>query len=177
MRMRATHSMSWLIVLQTMFGLAGVQLSDRSFAADFVLAHPCRDWAWLFFMSSDAVPTLPDLLNNPPSHPRQYAGDTQLANPLQTDVEAAIFGRLKVATANVATMEYGLDGVSFSHKCRYLTSAFQQADFDVVAIQESRARHSETRVDGSFIRLISAAQQGHGGVELWFSKHGFLGFT
>ena len=138
-----------------------------------VLAHPCRDWAWLFFVSSDVVPALPDLLTNPPCSPRRYAGDTRLDNPPQNETEAAFHGQLNVATANVATMEYGCDGVSFSHKCRYLMSAFQQAAFDVVAIQESRARHSETRVDGSYIRLISAAQQGHGGVELWFSKHGF----
>ena len=119
------------------------------------------------------VPSLPDLLTNPPSSPRRYAGDVRLDNPPQDDSEAAFHGQLIVATANVATMEYGCDGVSFSHKCRYLMSAFQQAAFDVVAIQESRARHSETRVDGSYkIRLISAAQQGHGGVELWFLKQG-----
>ena len=84
-----------------------------------------------------------------------------------------MYGTLQVVSANVATMEYGVDGVPFSHKCRFLMDAFKQASFDVVAVQESRARHSETRTDGHYIRLISAGHQGNAGVELWFLKTGF----
>ena len=100
-------------------------------------------------------------------------GDPRLSCQAVDGQSTVVYGNVKLISANVATMEYGQDGIPFSHKCRYLMTAFQEESFDVVAIQESRARHSETRVDGPYIRLIAAGHQGNAGVELWFLKTGF----
>lgn len=138
-----------------------------------VLQHRGRDWAWLFFMPPDVVPPLQDILSNPPRNARQYAGDPQLHSS-QIDGEVVdIHGTINLLSANVATMEYGQDGIPFSHKCRHLMEVCQQGSYDVVAIQESRARTSQVRVDGHYIRIISAGHQGNAGIELWFLKTGF----
>lgn len=103
-----------------------------------VLQHRGRDWAWLFFMPPDVVPPLQDILSNPPGNARQYAGDPQLHSS-QIDGEVVdIHGTINLLSANVATMEYGQDGIPFSHKCRHLMEVCQQGSYDVVAIQESR---------------------------------------
>ena len=62
----------------------------------------------------------------------------------------------------------GSDGC-LSTKAHELAYQFQQAGYDIVALQETRASISGTRHLGAWLRVIAASCKGHGGVEVWFN--------
>ena len=84
-----------------------------SFNILVVIGHGCISFRPLL------VPPLPFLLDNKPGHSRKLAGDAQLHSPVDIEAPPMLYGTLQIVSANVATMEYGVDGVPFSHKCDF----------------------------------------------------------
>eukprot|EP00438_Fugacium_kawagutii_P008299 Skav206322 [mRNA] locus=scaffold1420:111633:116027:+ [translate_table: standard] len=75
----------------------------------------------------------------------------------------------RVGTVNVGTLDYRSEDhtLASSWKVRELLAQCQAHNLAVVAVQETRARYSQLILEGEWVRLISAANQGQGGVELW----------
>ena len=86
-------------------------------------------------------------------------------------------------TVNVQTL-YPQDGDidsdsppgAFIGRARFLRDQLQARGIAITAVQETRARQSETFISATHIRYTSAKHtDGSGGVELWFSRdHAFL---
>ena len=77
------------------------------------------------------------------------------------------------ATYNVSTLDPA-DGV-FSAKCEYLREQLAWRSAHVVALQETRCRQSIFLDTPNYFRLMSAASNGTGGTQLWFSKSAAAG--
>ena len=72
---------------------------------------------------------------------------------------------LRVATFNVRTLG---DGVGLAAFLRRQLSALK---VDIICLQETRARETRILFSQDYIRFISAAVEGHGGTEIWISRH------
>ena len=79
---------------------------------------------------------------------------------------------LKIGAVNVGTMGYRFtsDEASLGLKAQELMHQFQQASYDVICLTETRARHTMLAQQGQFCRLISASNQGQGGIEIWINQ-------
>ncbi len=75
--------------------------------------------------------------------------------------------QLSVVTANVRSMESG----RYTGKLAYLQQQFSELNVNVVGIQESRSQSAFTRKSGDYIRLATASDNGHFGVELWLAHN------
>ena len=83
---------------------------------------------------------------------------------------APVTVRIQIATMNVGTFNYKEEGhSSTSYKTREILRQCSEHQLDIVAIQESRSRHTHMVQEGSYARLIAAGDRGHAGVELWFN--------
>ena len=132
-----------------------------------LLQHKLRDWAWIEIAPTKELPCLHDILRNDPPHPQQGWPDSTFVPPSE-DAGCSRSVDLRVATLNVGTLNYSTEEyTSSSFKTRELLRQFDEADVDVIGIQESRARHSQCIVEGPFFRIIAAGNKGHDGVELW----------
>ena len=135
--------------------------------------HPLKQWAWMIAAPSNELPHPTQILSAELCADGLWPCDKALIVPTPTHEKSLQEGGagLKIGTVNVGTMEYNrcLDGVPCSVKARELMRQFQDAKYDLIALQETRAKHSETRRDGNFVRLISAGDHGHSGVELWLN--------
>eukprot|EP00438_Fugacium_kawagutii_P035625 Skav226839 [mRNA] locus=scaffold1741:218094:224051:+ [translate_table: standard] len=133
-----------------------------------LLAHPHRAWAWLDLHSSSDLPSLDRLLLNPPPIPRRRKGDPTL-RMASADSSSAVTAHLRVVTVNVGTLNATESELSADVPGRAHALLMQCSDLklDIIAVQESRARHSCTVQAGPFSRFISQAERGQGGVELW----------
>ena len=115
MLMKEILSTNWWTALQPQSDVDGDQQFCRNYVVGKfysivdVIGHGC------FHASRRGAP-LPDILSNPPGNARQYAGDPQLQAPQSDDQAVNRHGTINLLTANVATMEYGQDGIPFSHK-------------------------------------------------------------
>ena len=136
---------------------------------------PLWEWAWLLIETeinlNTELPLLPELLSR-----RAY--DPVPCTPCEvfTQVEECCSGvplfaiDLQMATANVCSLKEKDAG--FYGKASLLAEQFARADFEVVGLQETRARVSTVLVTNGFVRFVAASDSGHGGVELWFSQSG-----
>ena len=62
---------------------------------------------------------------------------------------------------------------ALSQKAIELKRQFHEAGYDFIAIQEARSRYDQTVVDEQFLRFISAAKAGQGGLETWVNRKNF----
>ena len=134
-----------------------------------LLQHPLKEWAWIQVVQDSDLPGLREILKDVSVQETGMFSDPTLRQPHPAKEQQNITCTLKVATMNVATMEYRFNatGESISVKAKEIMHQCQEANLDIVALQETRARNTETRRDGDWLRFISAGQGGHHGVEIW----------
>ena len=106
-----------------------------------LLAEPSTDALWAI-----GVPTTPKL---DPEHVTQTT--------------------IKCCTYNVRTLKEDPIGLT-PGGCEFLRAQFAYYQYQIVALQETRARTSMVCDTPDYIRIISASNGGHYGCELWFSK-------
>ena len=133
------------------------------------------EWAWLLVETeinlNTELPRLPDLLSH-----RAY--DPVPCAPCEVFSQAAECGNdeplvaidLQIATANVCSLKE--KDVGFYGKASLLAEQFSCAEFEVIGLQETRAKASTVLVTNGFVRFVAASDAGQGGVELWFSQSG-----
>lgn len=139
-----------------------------------LLSHPLAEWAWMEVCPSSHLPSLVDVIGSSVSQHAQLSFDPTLRPGEDIDGDTLNVG-LMVASANVGTLDYrhgvGVDGISL--KCRELTRQFDEQGYMIVGIQEARGRFHQTIVSDPYMRLVSAACHGYGGVELWLHRERF----
>ena len=139
-----------------------------------LLQHPLREFAWMEISPTQELPSIEQVLNDHyVRQDRSWADRTLMQGTLHSDhgkndleVISLLF-----ATANIGTGAYDHEEfeTGSSGKIRELLYQFQKSGYDFIAVQETRAKYSRTAQEGPFIRLISAAAGGTGGVELWIN--------
>ena len=139
-----------------------------------LLQHPLKEWAWLEVAPTADLPSLLQVLANNPSKEDAGWPDRKFEFELpkqECPANEPIFQQIKIGTVNVGTCNYHAGDVlrAVSGKVPELLKQFECSAYDIVALQETRARYSQCREDGGFARLISAADSGLGGVEIWFN--------
>ena len=135
--------------------------------SDVLLQNPLKEWAWIEALPDDALPSLQRILCNEPPQTDHPFLDSVFQLPSAPEHDARV-ASLTFASANVRTMMYDRVNDGVSGKVPELLS--QLGMYDIVAVQESRARHSQTIVHGSWIRVIAAGSHGQAGIELWFNE-------
>ena len=117
------------------------------------------------------LPCLKDIIENRTPWPNQCSVDSTL-QPQGGGIPGDECSRsIQIATVNVGTLGYGdASEMSVSGKAIELMRQFEEADIQVVGVQESRAKVSATVESGSFTRIIAAGRQGQAGVELWINR-------
>ena len=150
----------------------GVCAIEPQLRSGRLLSHAYKDWAWMQVRPTDEMPGIDHILTQIEVTPVQSQADASFRKQGGAKPATALSG-LKIATVNVVTFEYGKDtsGLPTSMRVKEMIKQFQDAHCDVVAIQESRARHDQTWKEGPYIRFISSGLQGHAGVELWFHEY------
>ena len=130
--------------------------------------HPFRKWAWINISPDDEIPDLRTVLHHTQVDPSNAWPDkvfTAQRHPEQQIPE----GTITIATVNVGTLGQEVNGEGVGIKTGPLMFQFDQGGYDIVCVQESRSRSSQTTRHGPFIRLSSQAHRGQGGVEIWLN--------
>ena len=133
--------------------------------------HPeCAHWP-LLARTTRPTTTMPAFCNNgitwnyQTSTPNPEVVWRDLGSVREQSVHERLL-QLRCATYNVKTLKDNGDGLS-----AFLRAQLADRKFDVLFLQESRARVSCTQETSDYRRYISAANtQGHGGTEIWLSK-------
>ena len=132
--------------------------------------HPLRKWAWIEMRHTTELPGLISIVTDairdkPNPWPDRVFARSTAEHPKAQSI------MLTLATVNVGTMDYRATNqeVTLSMKATALMHQFEEADCDVVYLQETRGAHSQCLQQGSFIRIMSAANQGQGGLETWLN--------
>ena len=134
--------------------------------------HVLREWAWMEVAPDKSLPDLATILRNDQCRTDAWRADPLFEGKRQTQAggkeSETKSVELKCATANVGTMNYeGQSDHCMSLKSSELLRQFDDACYDIIGVQESRSRHTQTVLDGPFARFISAGSKGQAGVELW----------
>ena len=139
-----------------------------------LLQHPLKEFAWLEISPSTTLPDLETILQDrqvkqDESWPDKTLKDGLASFPCVDENRKVI--DLYVATVNIGTAAYDQEErtTGSSSKVREILYQFQTGGYDIIGVQESRARFSRTLHEGPFVRLISAAEAGQGGIELWIN--------
>ena len=144
-----------------------------------LLSAPLLDWAWLLVEQevncNPEYPSLQDIihgngLSDLPTEQVEVFPQT----PEVEDKAAIVKVALKILTANVRTLKGVSSDPSLSDKIDILARQFDDENYDVVALQETRCRDSFTTRKGNYLRITAAASHGQGGVEIWFRQSGDL---
>ena len=133
-----------------------------------LMSHPLCAWAWLEVQHDTEFPGIEQMLrNHEPQQEKPIPDPTLHLAQREPDEQHVI--DIWMATANVGTMNYNKENSheSVSHKSQELQHQFDCGGYDIVALQETRALHSQTKMEGPHLRFISASQGGQGGVEIW----------
>ena len=77
--------------------------------------------------------------------------------------------RIKCCTFNVRTLKEDPLAVT-AGACEFLRAQLSYYHYQIVALQETRARTSMICEAPDYIRIVSAGHAGHDGCELWFNK-------
>ena len=145
---------------------------------DFLSAS-LLDWAWLLIEKevncNPEYPSLYEIIHGTGFHdqPTEQV-DVFQQTPEVVEETAIAKVTLKVLTANVRTLKGVSSDPSLSDKIDLLARQFDDENYDVVALQETRCRDSFTTLKGNYLRLTAAANHGQGGVEIWFRQSGGL---
>ena len=137
-----------------------------------LLSHGFKHWAWLQIRPTVEMPDLETILTRVNVNPITSQPDTSF-NTKCPGKKPKQFSNVKIATVNVGTLAYGKEksGMPTSLRAKEIMQQMHDEQYDVVAVQETRAKHDQTWTDGPYIRLISAGNKGQGGVELWFHEY------
>ena len=132
--------------------------------------HTLREWAWLEVAPDNCIPDIATILTNKESRadvvqPDKLFRKCQLETPQPPMRDNSV--TFKIATANVGAMNYGQADGAMTWKTAELIQQFALAEYDIIGIQESRAKNDQTIQEGHFVRYISAGACGQAGVELW----------
>ena len=138
-----------------------------------LFAHPLCEWAWLEVCPDIEVPDLETILQDADRWRDQAWMDSTLKpafDPCPVSGAATAF-HLQLATANVGTLNYqaGGEGVVTSVKSKELAKQFTDHGWDIICLQETRARHDAMANEGPFTRLIASGTRGQAGVEIWLN--------
>ena len=144
------------------------------FASTRLMQHSLRDWAWMEVSRCVSTPNLKQLLDNGAPDPGRGWADSTIEACQRLQDDAIRYIDFRIATINIGTMGYDKnDLTSCSGKVPEIIRQCQQEKLNLIAVQEARAKFSQTTMTGSFLRLISAGLQGHAGVELWLDMDFF----
>ena len=134
-----------------------------------ILQHRLKEWAWMMIRPTKECPSLQEVLQPVQIRSCSTTPDQTFSCEVSNDEGRQISGTLKLASLNVGTLEYRMnaENAPVSHKMQEILYQMDQAKYDFVAIQESRARVEQTCHHGPYLRFISAGQRGQAGVELW----------
>ena len=141
---------------------------------------PLLEWAWLlvenFQDGPSSLPFLDDLACSIsfPSVPQPHIDPFAASPEVHEDFASSVPVRLKLGSANVRTLKEGNNEGGLSDKIELLGAQLRERDYDILAVQESRARVDRTASFNGITRLVSAADHGQGGVELWINSEGPL---
>ena len=148
-------------------------------------------WTWLKVESLTGAIAMPlwehgSLVCRRPDEPVDARGDTHpfmVAEHLTTSsllANAMVTLSVKCATANVLTLlpakrsrsklqcsHAGLDDLA---RPELLRAQFEQANYCIVGLQETRLKHVGIRDTPNYVEVSAPANQGQGGVALWLSK-------
>ena len=133
--------------------------------------HVLQDWAWIEIAPTTELPDLATILRNDSSSGPGGWPDKTLQHSNSECKPWTDFVECRIATMNVTTMQYNAnEATPLSVKAKEIMRQILHADIAITALQETRARHNQCIQDDFFIRCISAAQQGLGGVEIWINR-------
>eukprot|EP00435_Cladocopium_sp_Y103_P006955 s3639_g2.t1 len=134
-----------------------------------LLAHPLSQFAWIEASQNNELPGLETLLKNAPPDPDKDLRniDATLLSTNQGPRAKPRTTMLRLASANVQTLDYQGKEFGVSTKVEVIMQQMVSQGVHILALQETRARCDRTAVIGPYTRLISAAEQGQAGVELW----------
>ena len=138
-----------------------------------LLSHPLCDWAWMQISPSGEIPALEDVLRQVVVEPINSEPDSSFVRNKGQIIETERVVTLKLATVNVGTLDYnnGDKETPTSHKVKELIKQFDEAGIDIIALQETRVKHDQLWKEGPYIRFLSAACKGQGGVEIWINEY------
>lgn len=127
---------------------------------------------WLFFAQFRQCSGLPEINDQSLIMPqlRQPTDwnariPAQLRLPVAYEEKSAPFF-LYFATYNVAT----LGGRRGPYVVQYLKEQMSAHGLDLLCLQETRSRGSNLIVSTHHLRVVSEADQGHGGIEMWLAR-------
>eukprot|EP00435_Cladocopium_sp_Y103_P017780 s237_g4.t1 len=136
-----------------------------------LLNHPLACFAWIEAANNAEIPSLQVLLaNQVPNLDRNSEGIDSTLQSVDQHIRAKPrVSALRMATANVRTMDYQGDEFAATNKVDAIMQQMLDKDYVIVAVQESRAKHTRTAMIGPYTRLIAAGEGGQAGVELWLN--------
>ena len=144
----------------------GAQLRSQ-----YLLQHPLREWAWMQIQPDIELPALEFVLENQPPTLDKGWIDSTLANRRPQDQADTWSTTLRIATANVGTLDQNNvdERTGITYKTNEILHQMSQQQIHIMAVQEGRAKTSRHVTHGPFDCIISAGDRGQAGVELWFN--------
>ena len=141
------------------------------------LQQPLWDWAWLLIETevngNEELPMLSSLVDHSAYGPEPTASCAVFTNTEECQNEEPLHSfRFTITSANVRSLRDKDTGL-FS-KAGLLAEQFRTANYEVVGLQETRSKNSTVLNTNGYLRLTSACEEGHGGVEIWFNQFGEL---
>ena len=133
--------------------------------------HPLREWAWLQVHPTQELPDLVTMLRDTQQDDDKGWLDSVFSPLTQQQDEKPKCKQqtIRCATVNVGSFHYGQDqNQPVSLKAQEIAQQAAKQNIAILALQETRARHSCAIRTGCFDRVVVAADKGHAGVEIWF---------
>ena len=140
---------------------------------------PLLQWAWLLIEKAQptqtSLPSLDDLASGQsfPSIPQCNTDPFGIKPEVAID-QPTMEVSLKLGSANVRSLKEGACYNGFHDKLGLIAMQFQSHGYDLLSLQETRAKSDRVASFNGISRLIAAADCGQGGVELWINPEGTL---
>ena len=138
---------------------------------------PMLHWAWLLAenarSSPSSLPLLDDLATglSLPSVPQTHT-DLFGLRPEVKPGSPSLAASIKIGTANVRSLKEGACYNGFYDKRELIMAQFVSHGYDIMALQETRAKTDRIVSFNGITRLVASANHGQGGVELWINHNG-----
>ena len=132
--------------------------------------HPLREWAWLQVRPTAELPDLATIVQDAQGDNGQGWLDSVFLPLADHTMEPAksTWHTLRCATVNVGSCHYDhTQSLPVSLKAQEIARQADQHDIAILALQETRARHSCALRTGCYDRVV-AGENGQAGVEIWF---------
>ena len=162
-------------------------LSEIHIEAFFQHGHLDLKWLWLMVRSRTTPQSLPaihagtmHLPHRAHLHPTEASLDWTFGYGLSGRLDLSAFEPNMVLIGfNVRSLkETPQDAPDFvPGRMSYLESQIHELGAHVVGLQETRTRESEVSKTAKFHKFKSAADKGHGGIELWFACDKVVGYS